>query len=83
VVNYGGSNPVTVGVSWNLDSTAVEQKFTVLLTIGDKVFNFVKMGLRVKGADVVVFVTWSNSEGLCSFNKLWYPFLGVTDEDNN
>lgn len=83
VVNDGWSNPVSVWISVDLDATTVEQKFSVLLTVGDQSLNLSQVISALEWSNIVVFESWTNLEGLGLLNKLWYPLLSVTDEDDD
>lgn len=79
----GGTNPVSVRVSFDLGVTSVEEQFSVLLSIGDKVVDGLEESLVVGGSNIGVFGSRSKSEGLCLFNNSGYPFFSVTDENND
>lgn len=83
VVNDGGSNPVTLGVSGNLNSTAVQNELAVLLAISDESLNLLQVLSRVGGADIEVLSTRADLKGLCLSNKLWNPCLSITDENDD
>jgi len=82
-VNDGGSNPVTVGVSFNDGVTSVEEERSVLLTISNESLNVGEEGSVVGGTDIVVEVTGSNGELGSLLNEIGNPLLGFTDEDDD
>jgi len=79
----GGSNPVSVGVSFNLDITSIEEKFGVLFTIGNEVVDGLEESLVVGGSNIGVFGSGSDGKGLGLFNNSVDPVLSLSDEDNN
>jgi hypothetical protein len=82
-INDGGSNPVTIGVAFNLGATSIEEERGVLLTIGDESLNVSKESLVVGGTDIVVFVSRSNGKLGSFLDKVGNNFIGISDKNYN
>ena len=80
MVNNGGTDPVTIRISINFDTTTVQKKLAVFFTISNQALNFLEVCFAVKRRNVKVFCAGSNLEFLCFFDKVRNPLLSITNE---
>ena len=83
VIDDCWANPVAIGVSLNLHTTAVEKELAIVLTILDQTMNLLKVLSVVHRTNVSIVPASTNRHLFGFFNDLWNPFLGIANQDDH
>ena len=83
VVDNGGANEVTLGVAFDLDTSSIEKKVTVLSSVCDETLDLGQVLGVVERSDIGVVDTSANSESLSLLNDFRNPLGGITNHNNS
>ena len=81
MVDDSWSDPVTIGVSVNLDTSSIEENRSVLSSVLDKTLDIGQSLLGLKWGNVFVVDSSSNRESSGLLDDLRDPLSGVADHD--
>jgi len=83
LINDGWSKPVTVWISVDLVSSSIEQQFSSLGSRLNKFLSSFQCSSGLHWADIVVLLSWSNSQFLGLLNDLWDPLLSLSNKNGD
>ena len=83
MIDDGWANPVAIGVSLNLHTTAVEKELAVVLTVLDQTMNLLKVLSVVDRTNISIVPASTDRHLFGFFNDLWNPLLRIADQDDH
>lgn len=83
VINDGWSNPISIGVALNLNTSSIEEQVSLIGAVLDQTLNLSQVFRVVKRGDIGVIIARANREALGLLDDLRDPLGGVSDHDND
>jgi len=81
IVDDGWSNPVSLRITWNLNTTTVKKQITVLSAVGDHSFDLSFMLSVVKGCNIFVVFASPDRKSFSLCDDLRNPFCRFANHD--